>query len=502
MANARNPEPRSFRRAFTLVILLVVVPAALVSGFGVVAIVNERAAVEKKLEQAWAARIEVTTRSLEEALRRAQVTTVDPFVVTVGETPLTGPGFSIREGAVDAPAELRQLLGAVHEGVQITDRPVLMTLGGPGELTVVAMARVGDVIRGCVVPLAQLEAVVSAVGASELLGESAHWQVLPVKRVAGGSMMERVASGVAEARESALGPRELSSRMLPVPLQDLRLAAISDGDDPVARASFRNRLIYVVLLFLFYVALSLGVVFTGRLLAREERLSTMKTDFVSLVSHELRTPLTSIRMFIEMLATNRVNNEQEKQEVLNLLAKETTRLSGMIEGVLDWARIESGKKQYALQLGEAKLIVDTAVEAFRAQRMGAEMNFTVEAQPTEMLVNADAESISGSLLNLLQNAFKYSGADKRIALRVYARKNEVVMEVEDNGPGIARREQRRIFERFYRVDDLLTRKTEGSGLGLSIAHRIVKAHGGRITVDSTVGKGSTFRIHLPKVSHG
>ncbi len=113
-------------------------------------------------------------------------------------------------------------------------------------------------------------------------------------------------------------------------------------------------------------------------------------------------------------------------------------------------------------------------------------------------MDVDAEALAGALLNLLQNAFKYGGEKKQIALRARPEPKGLVVEVEDNGVGIPPRERKRIFERFYRVDSLLTRKTEGSGLGLSIAQRIVEAHGGKITVRSELGKGSIFGIHLPE----
>jgi two-component system, OmpR family, phosphate regulon sensor histidine kinase PhoR len=309
---------------------------------------------------------------------------------------------------------------------------------------------------------------------------------------------DSMAARFAEAKEAAMGTRELAGLLMPLPLQDFRLVVMATGADPVVAASTRNRWIYGVLLGLFYITLALGVIFTGRTLYREARLSRLKTDFVSLVSHELRTPLTSIRMFIEMLALNRVKDPQEMQTVLDLLSKETARLSGMIESVLDWSRIESGKKQYRRERLPTTALVDAAVSAFKAQRIDAPLNLTVTLAENLGEIEVDRDALSGALLNLLQNAYKYSKPDdKRIDLRAVLDDDFVVLEVEDRGVGIPRREQKRIFDRFYRVDSLLTRDTEGSGLGLSIAQRIVQAHDGWISVDSVPGRGSTFRIHLP-----
>jgi signal transduction histidine kinase len=202
-------------------------------------------------------------------------------------------------------------------------------------------------------------------------------------------------------------------------------------------------------------------------------------------------------MFIETLALGRVKDPAELQTVLDLLSKETTRLSGMIESVLDWSRIESGKKTYRKERVAASMLAQAAVEAFKAQHIGVQLPLNVTLAPDLGEVEIDRDALSGALLNLLQNAWKYSKDDKRIELRALRDDDFVVFEVEDHGVGIPRREQKRIFDRFYRVDSLLTRATEGSGLGLSIAQRIVQAHDGWISVDSTPGQGSTFRIHLP-----
>jgi signal transduction histidine kinase len=309
--------------------------------------------------------------------------------------------------------------------------------------------------------------------------------------------MGKLALEVAQARANALGPPVLAERVLDPPLQDFRLGVLSTGEDPIARASTRNRVVYVVLLALFYLTLTFGVAYTGRVLYREAKLSRMKTDFVSLVSHELRTPVTSIRMFIETLALGRVKDPAQTQQVLQMLTQETERLSTLIERVLDWSRIESGRKEYHRELQPVSALVESAVSAFRAQRLEGDMQLTVDVPDNLPPVLVDRDAIAGALLNLLQNAYKYSGQDKRIALSVQAAGRWVGFSVEDHGMGIAPRDRKRIFERFYRVDNLLTRKTEGSGLGLAISKRLVEAHGGRITVKSELGKGSRFTIQIP-----
>src|SRR5690606_3527287 len=142
-------------------------------------------------------------------------------------------------------------------------------------------------------------------------------------------------------------------------------------------------------------------------------------------------------------------------------------------------------------------LIEVAAAAFRAQRMDGAAVLELSLEPSLPEVVGDLEALSAALLNLLQNAYKYSGEEKRIRLAARTERRKVAIDVVDNGMGIATRERRRIFDRFYRVDSLLTRRNEGSGLGLSIARRIVEAHGGTISLESHPGQGSTFTIHLP-----
>jgi signal transduction histidine kinase len=495
-------ELTSFRRTFALLILLVVLPSAGLSGFGVVAIINERAAVEKRLEAAWSGRLELVSARLREALDRAIPNEGEPLVLrTPGGLTLTDVGFSVEDDKVVCtdPRLKAAVVSLTPELSSLPEKPVYFSVATPQSTMLVAALRHGQKVIGARVSPSAMETLLSGLASNTVpAGEPAHYELKSLKRDTAEGALGRLALGVAEVRE-ALALRELASVGMPSPLQDFRLAAVAEGEDPVAQASARNRAVYGVLLGVFYLTLAIGVIYTGRTLYREARLSRLKTDFVSLVSHELRTPLTSIRMFIDTLAMGRVKNEGDHQQVLQMLSKETERLSQMIERVLDWARIEGGRKQYDVHPQQVQALVDTAVNAFQAQRMGAVMNLTIDVQPELPPVNADRDAIAGALLNLLQNAFKYTGENKQIALRAKTEGRGVALSVQDNGVGIPRRDRKKIFERFYRVDNLLTRQTEGSGLGLSIAQRIIQSHGGKLTVESELGQGSTFTIHLKAV---
>ncbi len=491
----RTDDLMSFRRTFAWLILLVAVPSAGLSGFGVMAIINERAAVEKRLEAAWSGRLAKVVGDFRVMLERASLDKLDHQLVLTSPmgVELTDVGFSMR-GEVFESADPKVKAAVAQMGGELAalpDEPVFFSVAMPQAMLLVAL-KDGDQVVGARIASSVIEAFLKS---SAPAGELAHYELRPVKRDAPEGALNRLVSGVNDVRD-ALGPRELASIVLPLPLQDFRLVAVAEGEDPVAQASTRNRAVYGVLLGVFYLTLAMGVIYTGRTLYREARLSRLKTDFVSLVSHELRTPLTSIRMFIDTLAMGRVANDADHQQVLLMLSRETERLSSMIERVLDWARIEGGRKKYDLHTLKVKTLVDTAVDAFNTQRLGAVMNFTVDLEKDLPMVEVDRDALAGALLNLLQNAFKYTGDDKQIALRAWSEGKWVKISVRDNGVGIPRSERKRIFERFYRVDNLLTRETEGSGLGLAIANRIIQAHGGKVTVESELGKGSTFTIRL------
>jgi two-component system phosphate regulon sensor histidine kinase PhoR len=271
---------------------------------------------------------------------------------------------------------------------------------------------------------------------------------------------------------------------------------------PPSRTSHATMIIYIVTLVVFLATLITGVVITARLIWRETRLSRLKTDFVSHVSHELRTPLTSIRMFIETLQLGRAASPEEAQQCLELLAKETSRLSEMIERVLGYARLKAGRRPFSPTVVPVKEIVDETLDAFRAQNLAAQgLTLSTDVPDDLPPVKADREALVEALLNLVGNAYKYTGTQKEITVFARAgKRRRVHLGVKDNGPGLPKFEHKRIFERFYQAQGLLSNKTSGSGLGLAITRAIVEGNGGKIRVESEPGKGATFTIELPASS--
>lgn len=233
----------------------------------------------------------------------------------------------------------------------------------------------------------------------------------------------------------------------------------------------------------------------GQSFRKQMRLARLKTDLVGAVSHELKTPLASMRLLVDSLLEDDKPDGARTRDYLRLIAGENARLTRLVENFLTFSRIERNGPRLEMRRIEPGEIVESAAGVARERFQGAD--FTVEVEPGLPAVDADPDALLSVLLNLLDNAWKYTRDEKQIRLRAYRQAGEVVFEVEDNGIGIAARDQKKIFRRFYQVDQRLSRETGGCGLGLSIVDAIVRAHGGSVRVTSQPGAGSTFSLCLP-----
>lgn len=255
--------------------------------------------------------------------------------------------------------------------------------------------------------------------------------------------------------------------------------------------------LYFWALILIGTALLGGIGHTIYMVGREARLSRLKTDFVSSVSHDLRTPLTSIRMFTETLLMGRVSSREEEREFLEVIAQEAERLSRLTERILDFSRMEAGRKAYVFSAEHWGALVQHALRACRPMIEESRCEVEVEIPDELPPVQGDHDALIEVLINLVSNAIKYSTDTPRIRVRAWAEGGRVNLSVTDHGIGIPASEQDRIFEKFHRVDCRRTMEVGGCGIGLSLVQHIVEAHEGRVTVQSVPNQGSTFTVSLP-----
>jgi two-component system phosphate regulon sensor histidine kinase PhoR len=229
-------------------------------------------------------------------------------------------------------------------------------------------------------------------------------------------------------------------------------------------------------------------------------LENVRRDFVANVSHEIKTPLTAIKGFVETLQQGTVEDKAEQERFLGIVLKHVNRLGAILEDLLALSRMEqeNGIEEVRLSTGKIKDVIQTAIQV--CQPKAAARGITINVDAVEDLsANLDATLLEQAFVNLIDNAVKYSDDGSQVRISASQKKHEVTIKFVDQGVGIPNKHLPRLFERFYRVDKARSRKLGGTGLGLAIVKHIVQAHGGHITVESSLGQGSTFTVHLPLV---
>ena len=287
---------------------------------------------------------------------------------------------------------------------------------------------------------------------------------------------------------------ELSYRQFPLPWKLLVSQPALDDLEQTAR---RENIFYGVLLFFIVALMILGAFLIVRDISRETETTRLKTEFVHNISHELKTPLTLIRLYGETLQRKKNLKKEERLEAYEIITKESERLSHLINNVLDFSRIEMGRKEFDFKKGNLSQNVRDTLESYRyhLEKKGFTIQEEISSELPEMTF--DGEAIASVLINLLSNAMKFSPKEKEITVKLYKDNGSAVLQVADRGIGISDREISRIFKRFYRSRDEIVSETRGSGLGLTLVKHITDAHGGQIKVDSELGKGSIFSVILP-----
>ena len=243
------------------------------------------------------------------------------------------------------------------------------------------------------------------------------------------------------------------------------------------------------------IAVGLGVVWLS--VRSERRTSQLKSDFIANVSHELKTPLSLIRMFGELLATGKHKNPDTARQYAGIITRESERLAHLIDNVLDFARLERGKASYSFREGHLEEVVERALDVCRYRLEKERIILRTSVDRDLPLVRMDEDAMTLVLLNLVDNAVKYASDGREVAVRLTRAPGGLALTVRDRGPGIAKEEQERIFERFYRASNARSGNVRGSGIGLSLVKHIAEAHGGRVSVSSAPRQGATFMVFVP-----
>jgi signal transduction histidine kinase len=321
--------------------------------------------------------------------------------------------------------------------------------------------------------------------------------------------MKAISMPLPEAAVKLLAPGEsfAATRFIPpIPAGEMlpgwRLALSFNGPNPIEAASAREGRVHFWgglsgVLFIALVALA-----TGRFVAAQMRLAQLKNDLVSTVTHELKTPLSSMRALVDTLRAGRYRDPQQLQTYLDLLAHENERLSHLIENVLSFSRLEQHRQRFQFVPVKAEAVVKNAVTVLQERYPSANGCLHLEIPPSLPAMRGDAEALTTVLINLLDNAWKYTENTKHIVVRAGLEDRGIFLAVADNGVGLTSQQAKRVFDRFYQADQSLARRVGGCGLGLSIVQSIVRAHGGSVTVESEPGKGSTFTVRLPLAGPG
>ena len=286
----------------------------------------------------------------------------------------------------------------------------------------------------------------------------------------------------------------LSFRRFPFPWQ---LDVSQPGLGNLQQTAQREVLTYGILLSLIVALLILGAVLIVRDISRERESTRLKAEFVHNVSHELKTPLTLVRLYGETLQRKKSLSDEQKDECYQIITKESERLSHLINNVLDFSRIDMGRKEFDFQEGNLADAVSETLESYRyhLEKKGFSIRTHIDPQIPEMPF--DREAVSSVLINLLSNAEKFSPDRKEVTVRLFQKDNSAVLQVSDRGIGISPKEAEKIFTRFYRSSNEIAAEAKGSGLGLPLVKHIIEAHGGQVDVESVPGEGATFSIILP-----
>lgn len=253
----------------------------------------------------------------------------------------------------------------------------------------------------------------------------------------------------------------------------------------------------IAIISILSLMLILGIWFVFRNVRKEVELAQAKSDFVSNVSHELRTPLSLISMFSETLEMNRVSSEEKKQEYYSIISQEANRLGRIVNNILNFSRMEDGRRKFNMEEKNVNELVERIYNNYSFHLKNKGFNFDFESAGDLPLLSIDEEAVSEAVINLIDNAVKYSKERKVVHIKTGIEVDQVFIEVADEGIGISPEDQKKVFNKFYRVSTGLVHNTKGTGLGLTLVKYIMDTHEGEIRLESKIGNGSKFRLLFP-----
>ena len=257
----------------------------------------------------------------------------------------------------------------------------------------------------------------------------------------------------------------------------------------------------IFLVILFNLLIIFGTWFLYYNVKKEMELAKIKGDFVSNVSHELRTPLAMISMYSETLMMDRVKDDQKKKEYYEVIQLETNRLNGIVNNILNFSRIENNKRSYSFNSCSINEPVNEVIHVYKHELQNKGFTYDLILSEDLLKINIDKDAVKDAIINLISNSIKYSENNKHISIITNTEGKYQFIEIKDKGVGINEKEQKHIFEKFYRVrEGDLAYKAQGSGLGLSIVKHIVDAHNGRIIANSKPNEGSSFKLLFPSIT--
>ncbi|MBW8036688.1 MAG: HAMP domain-containing histidine kinase, partial [Planctomycetes bacterium] len=259
----------------------------------------------------------------------------------------------------------------------------------------------------------------------------------------------------------------------------------------------KKKVIYLWTAFTVIILMLSSTLLASKAVLRQAKLNRLKNDFIATVTHELKTPLASMRVLVDTLLEGSYNDQKQATEYLQLISKENKRLTGLIDNFLTFSRMERNKQAFDLRPTSSADIAKDAIYAIKTKFAQGNCDFIAHIPDSLPKIRADHDAMVTVLVNLLDNAYKYSGENKQIELTLYQQESHICFKVKDNGKGMHPRVTRKIFDRFYQEDSRLSRSAEGCGLGLSIVKFITDAHKGTIEVQSKPDKGSEFTVIIP-----